>query len=324
MNRRHFLSLSALGLGGVPACKRAPVDPNAPVRLGHFPNISHLQGLVAHQLSRQGKGWFEERLGLAVQWFTYNAGPSVAEAVFARTLDVAYMGPSPVLNAYGRSRAKEMRILAGAATGGSALVVRPQAGITAVADFRGKKVATPQLGNTQDVEARAWLAKQGFQIKLMGGGDVLILPTQNADQLAMFTKGSVDAVWTVEPWVSRLELEAGGRVFFEDPASINTLLVARARFLEERREVATQLVAAHRELTQWIIEHPQEARELAKAELTALTTAAPSDALLDRALARVILTNEVSRAALDLMVKNAQQVGFLKVMPPLDDLIVSL
>jgi len=282
-----------------------------------------LQGLVAHQLSRQGNGWFEERLGVAVQWFTYNAGPSVAEAIFARTLDVSYMGPSPVLNAYGRSRGKEMRILSGAATGGTALVVRPQSHITKPEDFRGKKVATPQLGNTQDVEARAWLANQGFQIKLMGG-DVLILPTQNADQLALFAKGSVDAVWTVEPWVSRLELEAEGKVFFEDPSSINTLLVARARFLEERRDLAIKLVAAHRELTQWIIEHPQQSRELAKAELKALTTAAPSDALLDRALARVILTNEVSRAALDLMVQNAQQAGFLKVMPALDDLIVSL
>jgi len=323
MKRRYFLSLSALSLGVTPSCGRQPVDPNAPLRFGHFPNISHLQGLVAHQLSRQGKGWFEERLGVNVQWFTYNAGPSVAEAIFARSLDVSYMGPSPVLNAYAKSRGKEMRILAGAATGATALVVRPQSNIIQPEDFRGKKMATPQLGNTQDVEARAWLVKQGFNIKLTGG-DVIILPTQNADQLALFAKGDVDAVWTVEPWVSRLELEADGQIFFEDNETINTLLVARARFLEERRELAIKLVAAHKELTQWIIDHPQESRELVKAELKALTTAAPSDALLDRALGRVILTDHVSRKSLDIMVKNAQQVGFLKVMPPLDDLVVSL
>lgn len=322
MNRRHLLKLSAMSLGTLTSCEPKPVDPNAPLRFGHFPNISHLQGLVAHQLSRQGKGWFEERIGVDVQWFTYNAGPSVAEAIFARSLDVSYVGPSPVLNAYAKSRGAEMRILAGAATGATALVVRPQSNITKPEDFRGKKIATPQLGNTQDVEARAWLMKNGFKITLTGG-DVFLLPTQNADQLALFTKGEVDAVWTVEPWVSRLELEADGVIYFEDKNTTNTLLVARTRFLNERTELAHKLVIAHKELTLWIIGHPQETRELVKAELKALTTATPSEALLDRALSRVILTNEVSRQSLDTMVSNAQQAGFLKGMPPLDQLVVT-
>jgi NitT/TauT family transport system substrate-binding protein len=321
MNRRAFIHCSALSLGALASCERKPVDPLAPVRFGHFPNISHLQGLVAHQLSRQGKGWFEPRLGVEVQWFTYNAGPSVAEAMFARSLDVSYVGPSPVLNAYARSRGKEMRLLAGAANGGSALVVRPQSNLSKPEDFRGKKIATPQLGNTQDVEARAWLVKHGFKITLTGG-DVTILPTQNAVQLTLFAKGDVDAVWTVEPWVSQLELEAGGQLFYADRNSPITLLAARARFLEERRELAMKIRSAHRELTQWIIDHPQESRELAKAELQALTTAAPSDALLERALSRLVLTNEISRQALETLVEQAQQAGFLKVMPALDDLLV--
>lgn len=319
MNRRHFLQLSSLTLAAAPSCGRKAPAADGALRFGHFPNISHLQGLVAHQLSRQGKGWFEERLGVAVEWFTYNAGPSVAEAIFARSLDVSYVGPSPVLNAYAKSRGKEMRILAGAATGAAALVVRPQSNITKPEDFRGKVLATPQLGNTQDVEARAWLAKQGFHVTLTGG-DVTILPTQNPDQLALFAKGSVDAVWTVEPWVSRLELEAGGKVFLEDKETTITLLAARSGFLQERPELAKKVVQAHKELTQWIIDHPAEARELVKAELKALTTAAPSDELLDRALARVVLTNEISRKSLDTMVENAQRAGFLKDMPPLDDI----
>lgn len=323
MNRRHFLQLSSLTLAAAPSCGRKAPASDGALRFGHFPNISHLQGLVAHQLSRQGKGWFEERLGVAVEWFTYNAGPSVAEAIFARSLDVSYVGPSPVLNAYAKSRGKEMRILAGAATGATALVVRPQSNITKPEDFRGKVLATPQLGNTQDVEARAWLAKQGFHVTLTGG-DVTILPTQNPDQLALFAKGSVDAVWTVEPWVSRLELEAGGKVFLEDKETTITLLAARSGFLQERPELAKKVVQAHKELTQWIIDHPAEARELVKAELKALTTAAPSDELLDRALARVVLTNEISRKSLDTMVENAQRAGFLKDMPPLDDITPEL
>ena len=323
MKRRHFIQLSTLALGAAPSCGRQPIDPNAPLRFGHFPNISHLQGLVAHQMSRQGKGWFEKRLGVDVQWFTYNAGPSVAEAIFARSLDVSYVGPSPVLNAYAKSRGKEMRILSGAATGATALVVHPQSNINKPEDFRGKVLATPQLGNTQDVEARAWLSKQGFKITLTGG-DVTILPTQNPDQLALFAKGEVDAVWTVEPWVSRLELEAAGKIFLEDRETTITLLAARSGFLKEQPELAKKLIAAHQELTQWILDHPKEARELVKAELKALTTATPSDAVLDRALSRVVLTNDISRKSLDEMVDNAQRAGFLKDIPPLDDLLPSL
>jgi NitT/TauT family transport system substrate-binding protein len=321
MNRRHFLAAATAATLG--ACKPAQTSGKPVLRFGHFPNITHLQGLVAHQLSRQGKGWFEERLGVDVQWFTYNAGPSVAEAIFARSLDVTYIGPSPTLNAYAKSKGKEMRILAGAATGGTGLVVRPDSGIEKPEDFRGKKIATPQLGNTQDVEARAWLIKQGFQITLTGG-DVTVLPTQNADQLPLFVNGGVDGVWTAEPWLARLELEANAKLFLEDRESTITLLVASAAFVREQTELARKLVAAHKELTAWIRQNPAEARALVKAELKALTTAEPSDALLDKALARVVLTDEISRPNLDHMVSSAQKVGFLKDIPDLAELLPSL
>lgn len=293
------------------------------LRFGHFPNITHVQGLVAHSLSRQGKGWFEERLGVEIQWFTYNAGPSATEAIFARSLDVTYIGPSPTLNAYAKSKGKEMRVLAGAANGGTALIVRPEANINTPADFRGKKLATPQLGNTQDVQARAWLLEQGFNITLTGG-DVFILPTQSADQLGLFQKGDLDAVWAAEPWASRLELESKGKVFLEDKDTNVTLLASSAAFLKDQPDLAKKLVAAHKELTTWIQEHPAEARALIKAELKALTTAEPSDAILDKALGRTVITNEISRASLDKMVASAQKVGFLKGIPDLTELLPSL
>ena len=323
MNRREFLLASA-SAAALAACKPAPVPGAKPVlRFGHFPNITHVQGLVAHALSRQGKGWFESRLGVEVQWFTYNAGPSATEAIFARSLDVTYVGPSPVLNAYAKSKGKEMRVLAGAANGGSSLVVRPGANINTPADFRGKKVATPQLGNTQDVLARAWMANQGFKLTLTGG-DVIIVPTQNSDQLALFAKGDIDAVWTAEPWASRLELEAGGKVFVEDKETNVTLLVSSAKFVKEQADLAKKLVAAHKELTAWIKEHPAEAKALIKSELKAETNSEPKDAILDKALGRVVLTDEISRPSLDTMVASAQKAGFLKDIPDLTQLIPSL
>ncbi|RYD37614.1 MAG: ABC transporter substrate-binding protein [Verrucomicrobiaceae bacterium] len=325
MNRRSFLKITPVGLSaGLVSCsKESGGSPDGPIRFGHFPNITHVQALVAHNLSRQGKGWFEERLGVKIEWYTYNAGPSAIEAIFAKSLDVTYIGPSPVLNGFAKSKGTEIRILAGAANGGTALIVRPGAGIEKPEDFRGKKVATPQLGNTQDVQLRAWLVEHGFQVS-QTGGDVIVLPTQNADQLGLFTSGGIDAVWTAEPWASRLELEAGGKVFLEDKDTNVTLLAARAGFLKERTELAKKLAIAHRELTDWVIAHPNDTRTLIKAELKELTGAAPGDELLNKALARTILTNEISRPSLDRMVVSAQKAGFLKDIPALDPLLPSL
>src|SRR6476659_3322046 len=143
----------------------ATAEQKTTIRFGHFPNITHAQGLIAHALSRQGKGWFEQRLGpnVEIQWFTYNAGPSAMEALFAGTLDVTYVGTGPALTAYMKSNGQEIRVISGAANGGAALVVKPDGGINKPADFRGKRIATPQMGNTQDIACRAWLKAQGFK-----------------------------------------------------------------------------------------------------------------------------------------------------------------
>src|SRR5437899_6812107 len=160
----------------------ATAEQKITIRFGHFPNITHAQGVIAHALSRQGKGWFEHRLGpnVEIQWFTYNAGPSAMEAIFAGSLDVTYVGPSPALNAYFKSNGEEIRVISGAANAGAALVVKANSPIKTAADFRGKKIATPQLGNTQDISCRAWLKAQGFKVT-QTGGDVTVIPTANLD-----------------------------------------------------------------------------------------------------------------------------------------------
>src|ERR1700719_4184169 len=238
------------------------------IRVGHFPNVTHVQALVARALSRQGKGWCEERLGAGtkINWFVYNAGPSAMEAIFANSIDLTYVGPSPAINAYAKSRGEEIRIVSGAANGGAALVVSGDSSLKSAADFRGKKIATPQLGNTQDVSCRAWLSAGGLKITQLGG-DALVLPTQNADQLAMFQQKRIDGVWTVEPWVSRLEMEAGAKVLVEETDSPTTVLVSRVKFLGANRETVKKFVQAHRALTDWIAKNPAEAQKLVIAEL---------------------------------------------------------
>jgi NitT/TauT family transport system substrate-binding protein len=283
------------------------------IRFGHFPNITHAQGVIAHALSRQGNGWFEKRLGpnVEIQWFTYNAGPSAMEAIFARSLDVTYVGPSPALNAYFKSNGEEIRVISGAANAGAALVVKADSPIKTPADFRGKKIATPQLGNTQDISCRAWLKAQGFKVTVTGG-DVMVIPTANPDQLALLQKGSVDAAWTVEPWVTRLERDAGARVFLEDKDTITTWLVSSVKFLRDRRDLAKKVAAANVELTAWIQQNQAEAQKLLIGELKAETRADFSPDAVAQAWKRIQFTSEVSRELIAKSVQEGKAAGFLK------------
>ena len=288
------------------------------LRVGHFPNVTHAQGLIAHAFSRQRKPWFEQRLGpeVTIQWFVYNAGPSAIEAILAKSIDLTYVGPNPAINAYAKSRGEEVRVIAGAANGGSALVVQRDSTLKLPVDFRGKRIATPQLGNTQDVAARSWLVSGGLRITQMGG-DAQVVPTSNPDQLLLFKTKQLDGVWTVEPWVSLLESEAGGKVLVEEPDAITTLLVARREFLETRRDIVRKFAAAHEALTQWIIENPEGAQQLVRDELAAETRANISQQLIARAWKRIVLTHELSRDAMARLVASAQAVGFLRDVPDL-------
>ena len=246
-----------------------------------------------------------------IQWFTYNAGPSAMEAIFAGSLDVTYVGTGPALNAHFKSNGEEIRVISGGANGGAALVVKPDGGIKSAADFRGHKIATPQLGNTQDIACRAWLKAQGYKVT-QTGGDVLVIPTSNPDQLSLLQSGGVDAVWTVEPWVTRLEKEANAKVFLEDKDVITTWLVSSAKFLNEHRDLAKKIAAANRELTAWIKAHPAEAQKMLVDELKAETRTEVSADTIARSLRRIQLTDEVSPGLVQKAVKDSKEAGFSK------------
>jgi len=283
------------------------------VRFGHFPNITHAQGVIAHAMSRKGKGWFEERLGpqCTIQWFTYNAGPSAMEAMFARSLDLTYVGQGPALNAHFKSNGAEVRVISGAANAGAALVVKADSPIKTPADFRGKRIATPQLGNTQDISCRAWLKKNGMNVTLTGG-DATVIPTANPDQLGLFQKGGVDGVWTVEPWVTRLEREANGRVLFDDKDIITTWLVSSTAFLRDHRDLAKKIAEANVALTQWIQANEAEAQKILIEELKEETKSVfPPDAVA-QAWKRIKFTTDVPANLISQAVEDGKSAGFLK------------
>jgi NitT/TauT family transport system substrate-binding protein len=283
------------------------------IRAGHFPNITHAQGVIG-----QANGWFEKALGenTKVDWKIFNAGPSAIEALFAGQLDITYIGPNPAINGYVKSKGEALRIVAGGASGGAGLVVRKDSGINTVKDFDGKKIASPQLGNTQDVALRAWLIENGFSLKEKGG-TVQVIPLANPDQLTLFLRKEIHGAWTVEPWVTRLILEGDGRLFLDereiwpDGKFVTTHLIVSTEFLKEHPDLVKKWLAAHVELTEWINKNPVEAKTLLNEEIKRETGKALPQNVLDESLKRLDITYDPIASSLFKSAKSAYELGFL-------------
>ncbi len=325
--KSHLLLLVSSIVALTCAACATPAAPSAndpmTIRVGYFPNITHAQAVIGI-----ADGTFARALGAKVTLDPkiFNAGPSAIEALFAGQLDLTYIGPNPAINGYVKSNGAALRIIAGATSGGAVLVVRSDAGITTAADFRGKKIATPQLGNTQDVAARAWLLKQGLKLKEQGG-DTQVLPIANPDILTLFQKKEIDAAWVPEPWGARLVREAGGKIFLDERALwdkgqfTTTCIVVSTKFLNAHPEIVKNFLAAHVELTQRINAEPAAAKAKLNAEILRLTNAALNPAVLDDAWSRQTVTYDPISASLFGSADAAFQAGFLgDAKPPLDNL----
>jgi len=290
------------------------------VRVGAFPNITHPQAMIG-----KANGWFEKAMApdAKIEWKSFNAGPSAIEALFAGAIDMTYVGPNPAINGYVRSNGEALRIVAGATSGGAALVVRDDSGIQKPEDFHGKKVASPQLGNTQDVALRSWLKSQGLKTADKGG-DVKVIPIANPDQLALFLKKELDAAWAPEPWAARLVREANGRLLLDERTLwpngqfITAHLVVSTKFLQAHRELVKNWLRAHVALTDWIKEHPTEAKQLLNQQIQRETGKALAAQVLDDAYGRMQATYDPLRGSLMSAAKSAFDAGFLgRQMPDL-------
>lgn len=315
-----FLSLVASLIAG---CRRSDSLDKC-IYIGHFPNVTHAQALVERRLQSRGEGFLQKRLpGYTFEWYTFNAGPSAMEALFGKTLDVTYVGPAPAINAYAVSGGREVRILAGAAKGGSALLVSGDSSITQAADFKGNTIATPQLGNTQDVAARAWFRQNGLSSNFGGiRGDVIILPTANAMMMQLLRQKSIAGCWTVEPWVSRLEAQVDARIVLEEPEAVTTILVGRREWVRKHPQEATALKEAHRELTRWMREHPVEAQTLVVEELRELTQTYIDPELIARSWERLNFDTAIDLDGMLEFVKNSRCSGLLKSsVPPITGMV---
>jgi len=296
---------------------------NAVIRVGAFPNITHPQAMVG-----KANGWFEKAMGsqVKIDWKSFNAGPSAIEALFAGAIDMTYVGPNPAINGYVRSNGQALRIVAGATSGGAALVVRNDSGIQKAQDFHGKRIASPQMGNTQDVALRAWLKSNGLKTNDKGG-DVQVIPIANPDQLTLFLKKELDGAWAPEPWASRLIREANGRLFLDERTLwpngqfITAHLIVSTKFLKEHPDLVKKWLAAHVELTDWINGHQNEAKQLLNQQISKETGKALSADVLNDSFGRLQVTYDPLKASLLNAARSAFDAGFLgRQMPDLSGL----
>lgn len=295
-------------------------QPTSSIHVGAFPNITHAQAMVG-----KANGWFAKAMGsnVEVHWTSFNAGPTAIEALFAGAIDMTYVGPNPAINGYVRSNGEALRVIAGAVSGGASLVVRNDAGIGRPEDFHGKRVASPQFGNTQDVALRNWLRAQGLKTTDKGG-DVQIVPIANPDQLTLFLRKDLDAAWAPEPWATRLIHEGNARLFVNERTLwpngdfVTALLVVRTSFLKDHPDLVKKWLEAHVELTGWINQHPGEAKALLNRQIQSETGKALPPAVLDEAFGRMKVTYDPLHSALMTAAQEAFNDGFLgRQMPDL-------
>jgi len=310
------LGMSACG-GDTPAATSAAVSE---VRLGYFPNLTHATAIVADK-----EGFFAKYLGATkLKVSTFNAGPAAVEALKSGAIDATYVGPGPATNAFINSGGQALTIVAGAASGGASLVVDPS--ITGAADLKGKKVSTPQLGNTQDIALRFWLKEHGLKTDLQGGGDVNVLPQDNAQVVDAFKQKLVAGAWVPEPYATRL-VQAGGKVLVDertlwpDKKFATTVLAVRTDYLKAHPAQVSALLAGDLDATDFITKDPAKAQQDV-ADLIAKISGKPlKPAVIAAAWKQLEFTADPVSSSVLLGAQHAFEVGILKKEPKLDKLV---
>jgi NitT/TauT family transport system substrate-binding protein len=288
------------------------------VRIGYFGNLTHGTALVG-----VNNGYFQKALGATkAQYQVFNAGPSEIEALNSGSLDIGWIGPSPAINGYTKSDGKNLRIIGGSASGGVKLVVNPKK-ITSLKDVKGKRIATPQLGNTQDVAFLNWVAEQGWKVDAESGkGDVSVVRTDNKVTPDAYRSGSVDGAWVPEPTASKLVAE-GAKVLLDeadlwpDKKFVITNIIVRQDFLKQHPKAVEAVLKASVETNKWINAHPDEAKAAANAQLKEDSgKALPAD-VLDPAWKSIRFTDDPLAATLNTEAEHAVKAGLLE-KPKLD------
>jgi len=303
-----MLVTSACG-SSVPASDDGPLT----IRLGYFPNLTHAPALVGLQ-----DGLFAGQLGdgVTIEQHTFNAGGDAVTAILSGSLDAGFVGPNPTVNAYVQSHGQAIHVISGATSGGALLVVRPD--ITSPSQLRGKEIADPQLGGTQDVALRWYLKSQGFKTDTLGGGDVSVLPQDNALTLNAFKQRQIDGAWLPEPWASRLVVEGGGRVLVDesdlwpDSRFVTTDLIVATQFLHDHPKRIKALLEGLYATVKFLNANAAQAQSIANAAVASITGKRLADGVVAAGWPHMAFTLDPLAATLQTSADHAHSLGLLR------------
>lgn len=290
----------------------------AEIRIGYFANLTHAQAVLGI-----ASGEFERAVApVRVTTKVFNAGPSLIEALFAGEIDIGYVGPGPALSGFEKSRGEGLRVLAGAAANGVVIVARPDSGINTMADLAGKRIATPQMGNTQDIAARHYLISE---LKQPNADN--ILPVNNAEQLAMMSRGQIDAAWAPEPWGARLVTEANAKIIAEEKdlwpkkEFVLTVVVADPNFAANHTGLVEKILRTHASLTARLQSNPESMLPQLEEAMQSLTGKKLSHPVMQQAIGRIRFTNEPMSETFRTMAQWSFDLGFSRNKPDLSKMI---
>jgi sulfonate transport system substrate-binding protein len=308
-----LLSTTVMAACGNDDDKASASGEAATLRLGYFPNITHAPALIG-----VNKNFFADALGSGtkLEAKTFNAGPAALESLLSGAVDATYIGPNPAINGWAQSKGSALKIIAGSTSGGAGLVVKPT--ITGVADLKGKKIATPQLGNTQDVALRNYLKTNGLTADQQGGGDVSIQPQDNATSLQAFAQGAIDGAWVPEPNLSRLQIESKGKLLVDEKTLwpngqfVTTHLIVRQEFLKKYPGTVKKLLQGHLKALDYIKTDNAGAQAAANAQIAALSGKPLKDEILAAAFKNMSFTADPIASSLFTSAQHAEDVGLLK------------
>ena len=281
--------------------------------IAYFPNISHAIPIVGIE-----KGFFEKNIGeeIKIETRVFDSGPQAIESLFANSIDLAYVGPGPAIIGFLNSDNHNVRILAGSASGGASFIVHPSSKIKSASDFEGKKIAAPQIGNTQDVSLRHYLSENGLKTAEKGGS-VIIYNIPNPDIYTLFVKGEIDGAWVAEPWATILEIELdGNRLFYEEELWSNNefasvLLIGNIDYVEKNHKLISDFLISHHETADWINQNPTETRILFNNFLKSHLGQSLSDEVVDTALSNLVITSDPLLNSVYSFAEKADALGYL-------------
>jgi NitT/TauT family transport system substrate-binding protein len=283
------------------------------IRIAYFPNIGHAVPIVGME-----KGFFENSIGeqATIETRVFDSGPQAIESLFANSIDLAYVGPGPAITGFLNSENHNVKILAGAASGGASFIVHPDSEISSASDFAGKKIAAPQIGNTQDISLRHYLSENGLK-PAEKGGSVIVYNIPNPDVYTLFVKGDIDGAWVAEPWATILETELGGkRLFHEeelwpDKTFASVLLIGNANYVEQNQKLVSDFLTSHQETVIWINQNPVETRIVFNDFLKSHLGQPLSDDVVDIALSNLVISDDPQSDSVHSIAKKADALGYL-------------